>query len=75
MTEQQKAKELFDKYWNYFVTCHLYILHDKAKQCALIAVDEIYKLDLKVGQYLDEENDQDNYYSYWEDVKHEIRRL
>jgi hypothetical protein len=64
MTEQQKAKELFDKYWNYFVTCHLYILHDKAKQCALIAVDELIK-----------NSHSDKRTEYWENVKFEIRKL
>jgi hypothetical protein len=64
-TAKEKAEELVDK------------MFDKhtAKECALIAVGEIYKLDLKVGQYLDEEDDKDNYYSYWEDVKREIERL
>jgi hypothetical protein len=76
LTAKEKAKELFNKYFYIIDNSHpLTDISISAKQCAIIAVDEIYKLDLKVGQYLDEENDKDNYYSYWEDVKHEIRRL
>jgi hypothetical protein len=52
-----KAKELIDK---------------MTKQYALIAVDEIYKLNLKKGAYLDTDSDKINYYSYWENVKKEI---
>jgi hypothetical protein len=52
-----KAKELIDK---------------MTKQYALIAVDEIYKLNLKTGAYLDSDSDKINYYSYWENVKKEI---
>jgi predicted PolB exonuclease-like 3'-5' exonuclease len=42
------------------------------KPYALIAVDEIYKLNLKTGAYLDSDSDKINYYSYWEEVKKEI---
>jgi hypothetical protein len=52
-----KAKELIDK---------------MTKPYALIAVDEIYKLNLKTGAYLDTDSDKINYYSYWENVKKEI---
>ena len=45
------------------------------KKCALVAVNEIYNLDLKVGAYLDTDPDKENYYSYWEDVKAEIGKL
>lgn len=46
-----------------------------AKQCALVAANEIYNLDLKVGAYLDTDPDKENYYSYWEDVKTEIEKM
>jgi predicted PolB exonuclease-like 3'-5' exonuclease len=56
-TAVDKAKELIDK---------------MTKQYASIAVDEIYKLNLKTGAYLDSDSDKINYYSYWEEVKQEI---
>jgi len=56
-TAVDKANELIDK---------------MTKQYALIAVDEIYKLNLKTGAYLDSDSDKINYYSYWENVKKEI---
>jgi len=69
MTQQEKAKELFDKFCYAIRTeertdgYYTNIIH--AKQCALIAVDEI----LKIG---DEE-----YYRwhYWQQVKQEINNL
>ena len=79
MTPQEKAKELVDKYypilggiepkdWEYFCK-------DKAKECALTAVDEIlkgivpkddderYAFELGGNQY------------YWQEVKQEIEKL
>jgi hypothetical protein len=48
----------------------------KAKQYALIAVDNIfYGLRLKYGQHLEEFEDKANYFSYWEEVKNEINNL
>jgi hypothetical protein len=81
MTPKEKAIELIDKY-----IPHTRVFHevlgwedyiDSAKQCALIAVDEIYNggLNLRYGAYLDEFEDKQNYYSYWEDVKKEINQL
>ena len=71
MTPKEKADELYVGYW--------YLTNDSriAKQCALIAVDEIYNggLHLRYGAYLDEFEDKQNYYSYWEDVKKEINQL
>ena len=58
-TAVDKAKKLIDK---------------MTKQYALIAVDEIYKLNLKTGAYLDSDSDKINYYSYWEEVKQEIEK-
>ena len=75
MKAKDKAKELVDKYNDeelfYLLTFR------QAKQCALIAVDEIYNggLHLRYGAYLDEFEDKQNYYSYWEEVKQEINKL
>lgn len=61
---KDKAKELVDKFYS-----------QDAKQCALICVEEIYKLNqLKVGRY-EGEIDEEMYYSYWEDFKQLIEKL
>lgn len=67
MTPKEKAKELFDKYYSYLKSN---LMDDKeaiddAKQCALIAVDEVI---------------QSHYYAllicnYWKEVKQEIEKL
>lgn len=78
MTPKEKAKELIKKF-NPFVYCHLgsgiltntesysAIIHS-AKQCALIAVDEILNNDgfTQFDVYLTE---------YWQEVKQEIEKL
>jgi hypothetical protein len=65
MTPKEKAKELVDKMYVGFV-------HDlysyKAKQCALIAVDEIMKLDEVWYQG-------SKTYEFYEEVKQEIEKL
>jgi hypothetical protein len=71
-TAVKKAKELvlkMEKDFQYFASRQIAIQH------ALIAVDEIYKLNLKTGAYLDSDSDKINYYSYWEEVKQEIEKL
>jgi hypothetical protein len=71
-TAVEKAKELvlkMEKDFQYFASRQIAIQH------ALIAVDEIYKLNLKTGAYLDSDSDKINYYSYWEEVKQEIEKL
>ena len=75
MTTKQKAKELVAKMKDQFFMERDNVKVLKAKQCALICVDEIYKLNqLKVGRY-EGERDIEMYYSYWEDVKQEIEKL
>jgi hypothetical protein len=63
MTPKEKAKELVDKFklsTGANTKINIYV----AKQCALIAVDEILKLDIyKSDQW------------YWEEVKEEINLL
>ena len=61
MTPKEKAKELVNKYWGKGIT------NDKeiAKQCALIAVDEIIST-TKYGSKGD---------IYWKEVKQEINNL
>ena len=73
MTPKEKAKELIDKFNNHTVKELVYLKNGKviegkteAKQCALIAVDEIIK-DKKMFNQISVE--------YWEDVKQEIEKL
>ena len=80
MTPKEKAEELVDKMYfsRRYDDTENYIpqrAYDHAKQCALIAVDEIYALRLIYGQYLDYDLDKINYASYWEDVKKEIENI
>ena len=69
MTPKQKAKEIYDKFYG----IPLYIL--TIKQSCNIVVDEISKLRLNIGQHLNTDEDKENYYSYWEQVKEEINKL
>jgi nucleoside-triphosphatase THEP1 len=71
MTSKEKAKELFGKH---YIVCQEYTeeiqCSIQAKQCALIAVDEILEMDLPIF-----EEDSDEFYDYWEQVKQEIKKL
>lgn len=69
MTAKEKAKELYDKMKGFRVK------NSHRKKCTLVACAEVYDLELKVGQYLDEMPDKENYYAFWEDVKSEIEKL
>jgi hypothetical protein len=67
MTPKEKAKELFDKFSN------VPLLDDyEAKQCALIAVDEI--LNLMINNFKWDINYNGNI-EYWQQVKQEIQAL
>jgi UDP-N-acetylmuramoylalanine-D-glutamate ligase len=82
MTPQEKAKELVEKYWNLPTQFHYvidgvvfvndsHINYKTAKQCALIAVDEIIISDwfIPTKEYLNA------WKNYWEQVKNEIKKL
>ena len=83
MTQKLKAIELFDKYYRLFnnfpnyqyVIENLNTIQDEklytAKQCALIAVDEILKENLE----LPDEPETIVRYLYWQKVKNEINNL
>ena len=59
MTSREKAKELVERYDE---TLTYLESKSKAKECALVAVDEIISL---VGRYT----------NYWQEVKQEIYKL
>lgn len=88
MTPKEKAMELIDKYIKLYPSYVVMWQRDvdnakkNIKECALIAVDEILKLDLHdVGDYRNDQSSLDNfstvtwYINYWEEVKHEIEKL
>jgi hypothetical protein len=71
MTPKEKAEELFNKMYNTDDPMGNYpMCFDTAKQCALIAVDEIINsiviTDLTTAE---------NQFIYWEEVKQEIEKL
>jgi hypothetical protein len=68
MTQQEKAKELFDKMIN---TDIMYMSNYLAKQCALIAVDELIKEELLWLQEVGGNESE----SEWIKVKQEINKL
>ena len=77
MTPQEKAKDLVDKYDN---TLTYLESKSKAKQCALIAVDEIIKvcpyIRHKDWETLEQLNAANIYFvEYWNEVKQEIEKL
>ena len=67
MTPKEKAKELIDKF-KYYSDVNHNGNFENAKQCALIAVDEIIYNDgfTRLDNYLIE---------FWLNVKHEIEKL
>lgn len=85
MIPKEKAQELVDKFlplvYCYMGSGMLSDDYDKnvalgnAKQCALIAVDEIISLNCE--NYSDWQNNPHHYYSreYWQQVKKEINKL
>lgn len=79
MKQKEKAKELFNEMY----TCYQgHIDKYTAKQCALIAVDEIMKapfentyLELVPDDAPDTDWFWDKFREYWEEVKQEIEKL
>ncbi len=72
MTAKEKAKELYFKY--YLQVADGSFPEYNAKQCALIAVDEIINNNSKIPGDLDGLHIMENTL-FWEEVKHEIKNL
>jgi hypothetical protein len=77
MTPKEKAEELFYKFkneFNWIEKDYDVDLYRDAKQCALIAVDEIVRLDIFNcnWEWSDEDGDTRE---YWQEVKQEIEKL
>jgi hypothetical protein len=70
MTPREKANEIFDKMYEAdFVNDDYPMCFETARQCSIIAVDEILDSSL---YYFDE---MDKYVIYWQQVKNEIEKL
>jgi hypothetical protein len=70
MKPKEKADELLRKYWNSKFNMHI----DIARECALIAVDELSKF------LIDAESEDFNLpdefsIQYWQEVKQEIEKI
>jgi len=75
MTPQEKAKELIEKYLNMndgLIQEFIPIPIEGAKQCALIAVDEIINSNPHSNPL---NTDVHSTMSYWNEIKHEIEKL
>lgn len=71
MTPKEKALKLYDIYEDEMIEKEAYFVESAAKQCALIAVDEILKITSLINDGCGEETTLD----YWEQVKTEIEQL
>jgi hypothetical protein len=72
MTPQEKAKELYSKFLRY-VPAEEEFEHEYAKQCALIAVDEILNNNNKIPGLLTQDTMHNTW--FWQEVKKEIEKL
>ena len=68
MTPREKAEEITLVYYN--LGKHLYVPISFAKQCALIAIDELIEIACDYSDY-----DETVTKEYWEKVKIEINKL
>lgn len=67
MTAKEKAEQLLKKYSTYFPNFY----HERAIQCALIAVDEIIKSNPHSNPF---NTDVYSTMWYWQEVKHELNK-
>lgn len=75
MTPKEKADELFDKMmYHIMYNCQPTLSEMVAKQCALIAVDQIILEQCKSSELKDARY-QDERIHYWQEVKQEIEKL
>ena len=72
MTPKEKAKELFDKFYD--TTGEHWNAHKVSIECALIAVDEVILEQCKSSEKKDARY-QDERLKYWQEVKKEIELL
>ena len=70
MTPKEKANQLVDNYW-LMDKINPSLSKEQAKQCALIAVDEL----IKIHYFLTTTHDTSPSINYWKEVKKEIQNL
>jgi hypothetical protein len=70
MTPKEKANQLVDNYW-LMDKINPSLSKEQAKQCALIAVDEL----IKIHYLLTTTHDTSPSINYWKEVKKEIENL
>jgi len=70
MTPKEKANQLVDNYW-LMDKINPSLSKEQAKQCALIAVDEL----IKIHYLLTTTHDTSPSINYWKEVKKEIQNL
>ena len=78
MTPKTKAIELVDKYYLQNDLLYEFLSFIQAKQCALIAVDEILKINWYHSEptcFDDLVNEHKEKSVYWNEVKEEIEKL
>jgi hypothetical protein len=73
ISAKEKARELVEKMFQFAPLEKLpyYSNHNMAKQCALIAVDEI--IDIAYWEYMESGSKEEKI--YWQEVKREIEKL
>jgi hypothetical protein len=77
MTPKEKAEELVRTYYTWGINKEGQTLSWlEAKQCALIAVEEISKVvnDIWMDSFTTGESD-NKFYNYWQEVKKEIEKI
>ena len=75
MTPKEKAKELIYKYFNWYGD-EFYFSLEKAKEAALICVDEIRRIpSVQVAYSQGYKSKSKSTESYWVEVKKEIEKL
>ena len=72
LTPKEKAKELVEKFSD-LEDGEMYI--GKAKQCALITVDEIINSLENYGKESDELQNMENDFRYWQEVKEDLLKM
>lgn len=81
MSPQEKAKELFGKH---YIICQEYTeeiqCSIQAKQCAMVSVQEIIKLNITDRAFISEDKDNNKivystYNEYWSEVLIEITKI
>ena len=70
MTPKEKASQLVDNYW-LMDKINPSLSKEQAKQCALVAVDEL----IKIHYLLTTTHDTSPSINYWKDVKKELENL